>query len=115
MKKATTLGLCAALFLVGPVFGHAKLLSTLPAADAQLTSAPASLTLTFNEKVRLAVLKLTTAGHEVPLTIDRDAAAAPAVTIKIPPLAAGTYEVQWSALTPSDGHVVKGAYSFVVR
>jgi copper resistance protein C len=115
VSKATTLGLCAGLFLVGPVFGHAKLLSTVPAADAQLTGAPTSLTLAFNENVRLAVLKLATAGHDIPLTIERDAAAAPAVTIKIPPLAPGKYAVRWSVLTPSDGHVVKGAYSFVVR
>jgi copper resistance protein C len=114
VRKGTTLGLCAALLLVGPVFGHAKLLSTLPAANAQLTIAPASLTLTFNENVRLAMLKLTTGGREIPLNIDRDAPAAPTVTVKMPQLAAGKYDVQWSALTPSDGHVAKGTYSFVV-
>lgn len=115
MRKRTSPGLCTwAFFLAGPVFGHAKLLSTLPAADARLTEAPASLTLTFNENVRLAVLKLTTAGHEVPVKIDREAAAAPSVTIALPPLTAGKYQVQWSALTPSDGHVVRGTYFFVV-
>jgi methionine-rich copper-binding protein CopC len=107
--------LCGAVLLAGPVFGHAKLLNTLPAADAQLSSAPAALTLTFNENVKLAMLKLTTAGHDVPLTIDHASAAAPSVTVALPPLAAGTYEVRWSALTPSDGHVVKGGYSFIVR
>jgi methionine-rich copper-binding protein CopC len=107
--------LCGAVLLAGPVFGHAKLLSTLPAADAQLSSAPAALTLTFNENVKLAMLKLVTAGHAVPLTLDHAAAAAPSVTVALPPLLAGKYEVQWSALTPSDGHVVKGGYSFIVR
>jgi methionine-rich copper-binding protein CopC len=115
MWKAISSGACATLLAAGPVFGHAKLLSTSPAAQAQLTQSPPSLTLTFNENVRLAVLKLTTGGHDVPLVIDRNAAAAPSVTIAVPPLAAGTYEVQWSALTPSDGHVVKGTYSFAIR
>jgi methionine-rich copper-binding protein CopC len=114
-RKQALLWSCAALLLAGPVFGHAKLIGTSPAADVQLTVPPASLTLTFNEIVRLAVLKLWTAGHEVPLTIDRSASPASTVTIALPPLAAGKYEVQWSALTPSDGHVVKGGYSFVVR
>ena len=108
-------GPCIALLVGVPVFGHARLIGTLPAADAELTDRPTSLTLTFNENVRLAVLKLTAAGHDVPLTIDRGAAPAKAVLVPLPPLAAGKYSVEWSALTQSDGHVVKGAYSFVIR
>jgi copper resistance protein C len=115
MRKRVLAGLSTALIWAAPVFGHAKLLNTVPAADAQLSGAPASLTLTFNEDVRLAVLQLTTAGHDVPVTINRAAAAAPSVTIALPPLMAGKYEVQWSALTASDGHLVKGRYSFVIR
>src|SRR5882724_8896392 len=64
------LALCAAMLAAGPVFGHAKLLESSPAAGAELTGSPPSLTLTFNENVRLGVLKLTTAGHAVPLALD---------------------------------------------
>jgi len=110
-----SLALCAALLAAGPAFGHAKLLSSSPAAGAEITGSPPSLTLTFNENVRLGVLKLTTAGHAVPVVIDPNPAAARVITIKLPPLTAGAYDVQWSALTPSDGHVVKGRYSFVIR
>jgi methionine-rich copper-binding protein CopC len=110
-----SLGLGAALLAAGHAFGHAKLLGSDPAADAKLAAAPPSLILRFNENVRLAVLKLTTAGHEVPVTIDRNAAAADTVTVQLPRLAAGTYDVQWSALTASDGHAVKGGYSFVIK
>jgi methionine-rich copper-binding protein CopC len=109
------LALCAALLAMGPAFGHAKLLESSPAAGTEITGSPPSLTLTFNENVRLGVLKLTTAGHAVPLAIDPNPASARVVTIMLPHLAAGTYDVQWSALTPSDGHVVKGRYSFVIR
>ena len=110
-----SLALCAAVLAMGPAFGHAKLLESSPAAGAEITGSPPSLTLTFNENVRLGVLKLTTAGQAVPVVIDPNPAAARVVTIKLPPLTAGAYEVQWSALTPSDGHVVKGRYSFVIR
>ena len=110
-----SLALCAALLASGPAFGHAKLLSSSPAAGAEITGSPPSLTLTFNENVRLGVLKLSTAGHAVPVVIDANPAAARVITIKLPPLTAGAYDVQWSALTPSDGHVVKGRYSFVIR
>jgi copper resistance protein C len=109
------LAVCGALLAVGSAFGHAKLLSSLPAAGSKVTGSPTSLTLTFNENVRLGVLKLTTAGHAVPVAIEPNPAPARAITIMLPPLTAGSYEVQWSALTPSDGHVVKGSYAFVIR
>jgi methionine-rich copper-binding protein CopC len=115
MKNSAFLGLCIALLASGAALGHAKLLSTIPAADAQLTKAPVSLTLTFDESVRLAMLQLTIAGHTIPVAVDRGAAAAAAVTIPLPLLAPGRYEVRWSALTADDGHVVKGNYSFVIR
>jgi methionine-rich copper-binding protein CopC len=110
-----SLALCAGLLAMSPAFGHAKLLSSSPAAGAEITGSPPSLTLTFNENVRLGVLKLTTAGHPVPLAIDPNPASARVITITLPPLTAGAYDVQWSALTPSDGHVVKGRYTFVIR
>jgi copper resistance protein C len=107
--------LCAGLLAMSPAFGHAKLLESSPAAGAEITGSPPSLTLSFNENVRLGVLKLSTAGHAVPVVIDPNPAAARVITIKLPPLPVGAYDVQWSALTPSDGHVVKGRYSFVIR
>jgi len=116
VRGALTLGgsTLAALLLAGPADAHAKLRSAVPAADAELAAAPQTLTLTFNENVRLAVLTLSTAGKDIPLTLDRNAAAAPQVSVPLPPLAAGKYQVQWSALSPDDGHVVKGSYWFTI-
>jgi hypothetical protein len=102
------------LSLSGPAFAHAKLRSTIPAADAQLPVAPKSLTLSFNESVRLAVLTLTADGKEVPVTVDRSAPAAAQVTVALPALAAGKYVVQWSALSVDDGHVSKGTFAFAI-
>jgi methionine-rich copper-binding protein CopC len=102
------------MILAGSAFGHAKLQSTIPAADAQLQVAPKSMTLKFNEDVRLAELTLTTAGKKIPLTVDRSAPAAPQVTVALPALAMGKYQVQWSALSPDDGHVSKGTFSFAI-
>jgi methionine-rich copper-binding protein CopC len=102
------------MILAGPAFGHAKLRSTLPAADAQLLVAPKSVTLTFNENVRLTVLTVTADGKEVPVTVDRSAPAAPQVTVALPVLGAGNYQVRWSALSPDDGHVTKGTFSFTI-
>ncbi len=102
------------VILAGPAFGHAKLRSTIPAADAQLRVAPKSLTLTFNENVRLAVLTLTSGGKDIPLTVDRNSPAAPQVTVALPVLGTGNYQVRWSALSPDDGHVTKGTFSFAI-
>ena len=104
----------AAGIAAGPAFGHAKLLSTLPPADAQLQAAPKSLTLSFNENVRLAVLTLTAAGKTIPVTVDRSLPASPQVSVSLPVLTPGKYQVQWSALSADDGHVTKGTFSFVI-
>jgi methionine-rich copper-binding protein CopC len=104
----------AAMILAGSACGHARLRSTTPAADAELHVAPKTLTLTFNEEARLAVLTLSVGGKEIPVTVDRNAPAAAQVTVALPPLAAGKYLVQWSALSPGDGHVTKGAFSFAI-
>jgi methionine-rich copper-binding protein CopC len=114
LKDALIAVSVAAMLLAGPVFGHAKLLRTLPAADAQLPAAPASLTLMFNENVRLAVLTLTADGKTIPVTVDRSLPPAPQVSVPLPALTAGKYQVQWSALSAADGHVTKGTFSFVV-
>jgi copper resistance protein C len=107
--------ICAAAAIAVPLaaFGHAKLESTVPAANAQV-SAPKTLTLSFNEAVRIAVLRLSSGGKEIPLTLDRGAPAGREVSVPLPALGAGTYQVFWSAITVDDGHVVKGSFAFNV-
>jgi methionine-rich copper-binding protein CopC len=102
------------MMLAGPAVGHAKLRGTVPSADAQLQAAPKSLTLSFNEEVRLGVLTVTVGGKAIPISLDRNAPAAAQVTIALPALAAGTYQVQWSAIATDDGHVTKGSFSFTI-
>jgi|HubBroStandDraft_2_1064218.scaffolds.fasta_scaffold167935_2 methionine-rich copper-binding protein CopC len=94
--------------------GHAKLLSTVPAMGEQLSVAPKQMTLEFNEAVQIGVLKLSADGKDIPIELDHGRAGASRVTVTLPPLAPGTYRVQWSALTVDDGHVVKGTFSFVI-
>ena len=104
----------AVLILTAPAFGHAKLRGSLPAAGAQLQAAPKSLTLTFSETVRLGVLTLSVDGKDIPVSIDRNAPAAVQVTVALPALAAGSYQVRWSALSVDDGHVTQGTFTFSI-
>ena len=114
IKRGFTAMAVIGMLLAGPAFGHAKLRSTVPAADAQLIEAPKSVTLTFNENVRLAVLSVTSGGRDIPVTVDRGAPAAPQVTVTLPALAPGTYQVRWSVLAAADGHATQGTFSFTI-
>jgi methionine-rich copper-binding protein CopC len=114
IKRGFTAMAVAGMILAGPVFGHAKLRSTLPAADAQLGAAPKSVTLTFNENVRLAVLSVAADGREIPVVVDRSAPAASQVTVTLPALLPGKYQVRWSVLSADDGHATQGTFSFTV-
>ncbi len=115
LQTVRSFALGAALFGAAAASGHARLLGTSPASGAELAAAPPSLTLSFNESVRLATLTLISGGAQTVLPVDRDAAPAAAATVRLPSLAPGRYEVRWSALTVSDGHAIKGAFSFLIR
>jgi methionine-rich copper-binding protein CopC len=107
------IAVAALIFPLG-AWAHAKLLRTSPAAASSAPAAPGMLTLDFNEGVQLAMLKLSSAGKELPVPFNGSASAAH-VAVPLPALAPGTYQVRWSALTVDDGHVVKGTFSFVIK
>ncbi len=114
MIARTATILLVMLIAADPAFGHARLLSSSPPANAQLSVSPKTLTLTFSEAAQLGVLKLTISGKEVPLKLDRGAKAATSVAVALPTLQPGTYELEWSALAAGDGHVTNGRFSFTV-
>jgi methionine-rich copper-binding protein CopC len=115
LTKPTLIGLILSLALSSTAaVAHARLQSSVPAADSQLTAAPASLTLNFSEKAQLAVLKLTLSGAAIPVAVDRTAAASSSVVVALPALKPGKYEVRWTALAADDGHMTKGTFSFSI-
>jgi copper resistance protein C len=107
------LSLCGIL-VAGPCIAHAKLQSSAPADNAQLSEAPKTLTLKFSEAAQLAVLKLLRDGKEIPVPLDKGAKAGQTFTLTLPTLAPGKYTVQWSAMAADDGHVTKGSFSFSI-
>ncbi len=115
MSKMLPLAFFLTLLAVcGDAIAHAKLRSSIPANNARLTDSPPVMSLRFNEDVQLAMLTLVGGAKDIPLRVDLNAKAAPEVSVKLPPLAPGRYELKWSALSPSDGHVMKGSVSFTV-
>ena len=127
MKKHTTivalaLALALTVALAGTALAHAKLSSSMPAAGAKLTAAPAKVALVFSEEVsdKVAETYLTVAdakGTNIASgkldTADVDhktlSAALPGG------LGDGVYTVTWRATTPDDGGITIGKFSFGVN
>jgi methionine-rich copper-binding protein CopC len=115
MLKNVLLGvsLCG-LLAAGQSLAHARLQSSTPADNAQLTHAPTTLSLNFSEAARLARLRLTLDGKEIPVALDKNAKPSQSFTLTLPALAPGSYTVEWAAVAADDGHVTKGAFKFSI-
>lgn len=103
---------------VHSALAHPKLVSSAPAANATVATAPTSISATFNEQITVALSKLTlfnAAAHAVAL----DSVTSPAgdgktlVAKTKAKLAPGRYTVKWQA-AGGDGHPMKGEFTFVV-
>jgi methionine-rich copper-binding protein CopC len=96
---------------------HAALVNSVPAARATLTTPPARVTLTFNERLEAAYARVSVwdaAGEQVDLkdgALDGDTQKILAVSL--PALAPGSYTVRYRVLSV-DGHVVEASFAFTV-
>lgn len=102
----------AALAVAAPAAAHPVVLFTDPALDSAVTTAPASVTLVFNEAVTVSAdaISVTDARDEsVPMGRATTAKEGTVVTAKvIGDLPRGVYRVAWQA-TGVDGHGVEGS------
>lgn len=99
-----------------PVFAHAALQSSTPAANSVLETSPSAIVLDFDEEIEapLADIQLFDgAGERVELGGARAGDDATITTASVPALDDGLYAVIWR-VTSADGHVVNGAFSFQV-
>ncbi len=111
--------LCATAALAlaaGPAFAHAELLSEVP-AEAASTASVTELRLSFSEPLNSTFSKVEVvdaAGVEAAGAVALDAADAKVLVVTFPTaLAAGTYTVNWTAVS-DDGHKTTGTYQLVV-
>jgi methionine-rich copper-binding protein CopC len=108
----------ALLGLASPAFAHAHLKAATPAVDGSVTAAPSELDLDFSEDLNLKFSGVAVKGSDGAAVETGVASLAKDDTrLVVPlkrPLAAGTYTVDWHALS-ADGHKTKGSYSFSVE
>ena len=106
-----------ALFLAqaGLSFAHAHYKSSNIAPDSTVTTAPATLTITFGEETsptQTKVQVLDATGKVVDkgdLKVD-----GPTVTLGLGTLTDGKYNVKYRTLTEDDGGIVEGSFAFTV-
>lgn len=107
-----------ALVVLGaaPASAHAELIATDPAEGSVLETAPDTVTLTFNEPVRLTSQEIAVydaAGDEVGSTAGSSGTEVTVDLTGAADLADGTYVVSWNVLS-GDGHPISGALTFSV-
>lgn len=111
-----TLLIC--LMLAAAASAHAELERSEPAANAVLHNSPPEIRLWFTEPLETAFSRIhlfDSRGQEVTLPAAQVAPEnAHQLFVPLPPLASGTYTVNWSALSSADGHATRGSYSFSI-
>lgn len=116
MGVVALLGLLLGSAAVRPVAAHTELVEAAPAPGAELSESPAEVRLTFSEPLdassRVEVLSDSFALVDGQ-TLQFDPAAPLEIAAHLPPLPAGTYTVQWTAVS-TDEHTLTGTYSFSV-
>jgi methionine-rich copper-binding protein CopC len=98
-------------------FAHAELATASPAPDGTVEVAPEEVVATFTEaldgsksslEVRDAAGSVVASGGAELLAADEIT-----MTLPLPPLENGTYEVRWTSAA-KDGHIERGTYEFTV-
>ena len=120
-RSATFIALVATLFALAamrtPAVAHAMLLASSPAAGAQLTGAPQTVTLTFDEAVETSLGSLrvldASGGEHASGHVMHPGGDAARVAAQLAGMTGGRYVVAWQVVS-ADSHVVSGAFAFGV-
>jgi methionine-rich copper-binding protein CopC len=113
------LGVLVCLGPVLPVWAHANLVRSSPAADAVVTEPPSLIQAWFSEEVAVkgSVMRLYDSGDKVLAAGGVDLKDKDHESMKITPphLAPGAYQVRWHAISADDNHVTEDVFRFSVR
>jgi methionine-rich copper-binding protein CopC len=108
----------AALGMATPAWSHAKLVSSNPADDAVVATAPSAITLKFNERVVPAFTKLELTmpehgGMKVPVKVNVASDGKTVTGVPEARLGKGVYRIVWTAAS-GDGHKMNGNVNFKI-
>jgi copper transport protein len=122
MRRSTALLVIVALVGVlalrpGTALGHAALLRAEPSPNAFLQRPPAQVSLSFAEPVdekNSGIRVLDARGAELALPKVQFSKGSLGMTIELPKLDPGIYNVLWANVSSVDGHALRGSYPFTV-
>lgn len=114
-----TLAFVTAIMATPAVFAHAHLKDQYPAANAEVTAAPQTLTLTFSEGIEPKFSGVTVTGAQQQSiktgAVKRDNENKMQMIVPLEQaLPAGKYTVDWHVVSV-DGHKTRGTYTFTVK
>ena len=119
--KLRMLAACSAAFALAfaaNVFAHAEYKSSVPEKDATVKTAPADVTIEFDEEVnpKLSLIVVQGAGGQKVDKGDSHLAGGDArhLSVDLDALKAGVYKVLWTSVAADDGHKLTGTFSFTV-
>ena len=108
------IGVLLSVALCGAAYPHASLLRASPAAGSIVTAAPQEVTLTFTDTLEAAFSNLTvTDGNGAQVSQGKAQVDGNVMRVSVKPLSAGTYKVNWSAVS-TDTHKTEGNFTFSV-
>ncbi|HET7129821.1 MAG TPA: copper resistance protein CopC [Gaiellaceae bacterium] len=115
MRLGIALGtMVAALLVPAAAFAHATLLQTTPANGAVLSKAPTSVTVVFDDGVRVAKGNAAVDNAtQASVLAGKASVRGRELTIPLKPLRDGAYSVRWSIVS-DDGHREEGVLAFAV-
>ena len=109
------LGATLALGRVETALGHAALLSSDPAANSFLQRPPGQISLSFAEPIetRSSSIILLDANAQ-PVAIPEPTVGGASMTVALPQLKPGIYNVVWANVSRIDGHAIRGSFPFTI-
>jgi copper transport protein len=108
-------GALLAISQPGQIQAHAALRSSDPGANAFLQRAPARVTLTFTEPIdsRSSTIQVLDAQGSLVETAT-PAVSGVTMSVELPQIGPGIYNVLWGNVSRIDGHAIKGSFPFTV-
>jgi copper transport protein len=114
MKRALLIVAVVPLALPAQAFAHARLEHTSPGFEQRLSSSPRTLTLRFDQYIKVLPRSLQLYSTRGAIPVARIHDNGRSLVASLPRLKRGGYTVRWHALS-GDGHVVSGVFTFGVR
>lgn len=112
--------ICLWFLIMGPpeVKAHALLVRSIPEANAELATPPATIELWFSEPLEASFSKarlLDSQGQEIPTgAVNLDPSDPMHMTLPLGPLEPGIYTVAWQTLSQADGHEWYGSFPLIL-